>query len=164
MNVASQALFDQLLEIPGAQLICEMTKPGIDIRCPVNSTEPCHVWDKRSKANCLKDPVRIEPGEELTAVAFNTVRPHKLSRGSHAFRHYQAYTPMYVGLQHSVFRADFINDPANNYTPPSYFYYAGVLAKESGPAESEVFYTDAAEADALFFSTCPKSTSYSFQP
>jgi hypothetical protein len=108
----------------GAALVCEMTRPSLRFDCP-EGAPACVRHDKAARLNCL-ERLRIAEGDELLVVAFNLPKPEFAPpRGSQAFLAQNPFAKnTYAGLQHSIFRADFVadSDGAGD-GPPSLFQY-----------------------------------------
>jgi len=128
-----------------AELICEATKPSVQLQCSDSLNIGCAYIDKRVDFNC-RSPARFEANETLVVLAFNRVRNTStvpLTRHSSPQR-LAVMSPWgygYSGEQHTILRADFVSDKARqgkmgpsagdgekdlssgNYAPPSLFLY-----------------------------------------
>ena len=81
-NSSIAEMLSEIRRLENTELICEGTKPSLQLYCSNNST--CVYRDKRVQFNCRQD-VRFEVNETLTVVAFNVVRnisSKKITRSS----------------------------------------------------------------------------------
>lgn len=131
------------------QVVCEATKPSLVFVEGGNGE--IHAHDKRSKLNCLKEPVSLNQGDRLVALAFNTVHENKYTRQSKAFKEQNVFSDVYSVYQHTIFRFDLSYDTDVAYAPPSFFAYA-----QNGMSYYEMLFFNANKITA----TCPSTVQF----
>jgi len=101
----------------GGELVCEATRPSMDLYCDNDSGERnCIYRDTRIQFNC-KESMRWEDNEELVIMAFNKVRNTSttpITRNSpiNSLQYISTFGQGYAAHQHSFFRFDFVSDKA----------------------------------------------------
>ena len=123
---AKQELFGRIFDA-GGKLVCEATRPSVQMETDASSTNITHWYDRRARLNCQRDPVPLQVGDVLTVLAFNEIRPHNVTRSEACeFRRTSPFEESFAVQQHSIFRFDLSHDADREpeYVPPSYFFYA----------------------------------------